>query len=181
MLHVRVVSPTAVTGQLAGTLGYRCWRPERGGAGGGCPPAGRRRGPVRCARRGGQSGAGGATVKAAGDAHRNPGPWARYRNGPWPARRGQIFDFTTTPSGYNWPDDLARDAANVLAQAAGPQVAGHSDWYCGNLRFRDDEVVAAYEWDSLITDSEAVIAGLSAGCYTVDSIDGPEAPAPERS
>ena len=40
MLHVRVVSPTAVTGQLAGTLGYRCWRPERGGAGGGCPPAG---------------------------------------------------------------------------------------------------------------------------------------------
>ena len=123
----------------------------------------------------------GATVKAAGDAHRNPGPWARYRNGPWPARRGQIFDFTTTPSGYNWPDDLARDAANVIAQAAGPQVAGHSDWYCGNLRFRDDEVVAAYEWDSLITDSEAVIAGLSAGCYTVDSIDGPEAPAPERS
>ena len=40
MLHVRVVSPAAVTGQLAGTLGYRCWRPERGGAGGGCPPAG---------------------------------------------------------------------------------------------------------------------------------------------
>ncbi len=109
----------------------------------------------------------------------DPPAWARYQEGPWPAPHDRIFDFTVTPSGYEWLDKLAGGAASVLEQAVGPQVAGHSDWYCGNLRFSNDDVVAAYDWDSLITDSEAVIAGLSAGCYTADSIDGPEAPTPE--
>ena len=109
---------------------------------------------------------------------RDPPAWARYTDGPWPIPHDPIFDFALTPPGYQWLDDLARAAADALRHPSGPRVAGHSDWYCGNLRFRDDAVVAAYDWDSLITDTEPVIAGLSAGCHTADSIHRPEAPAP---
>jgi hypothetical protein len=48
-------------------------------------------------------------------------------------------------------------------------TVGHSDWYPGNVLVADGFVTAAFDWDSLIVDSEAVIAGLSAGGCTAGS------------
>jgi hypothetical protein len=56
-------------------------------------------------------------------------------------------------------------------------LIGHGDWYAGNLRFEDDQVVAAFDWD-LIVEPEPVIAGLSAGGFlaasapTADEVGG---------
>jgi hypothetical protein len=44
-------------------------------------------------------------------------------------------------------------------------VLGHGDWYPENLRWRGTRLLVAYDWDSLIADSEAVVAGLAAAVY----------------
>jgi hypothetical protein len=75
---------------------------------------------------------------------------------------------------------LAAEAARVLGPPTVPEVIGHSDWVCQNLRFAHGEVVASYDWDSLIGQSEAVLAGFSGGSYTEGSTAGGNAPSPEE-
>lgn len=108
----------------------------------------------------------------------DPPAWARYRDGPWPVPHDSIFDFTDTPAGFGWLDDLAAAAASRAMSAPGPTVIGHSDWYVGNLRFAEGAMVAAYDWDSLVADTEPVIAGFAAGSYTAGNATGPSAPTP---
>ena len=60
-------------------------------------------------------------------------------------------------------------------------MAGHGDWVCQNIRFRDGEVAATFDWDSLIGVPEAVIAGLSAGAYTEGGTGDASAPSPEEA
>jgi len=101
-------------------------------------------------------------------------PPARYRAGPWPVPHDTILDFTSTPAGYGWLDELAAAAADRAGSVAGPTVIGHSDWYARNLRLADGVVVAAYDWDSVIADTEPVIAGS----FTTGNATGPGAPTP---
>jgi Ser/Thr protein kinase RdoA (MazF antagonist) len=104
-----------------------------------------------------------------------PGPaWTRYAGGPWPEPHDPVFDFSTSPAGWEWLDDYAREATADLVRLRGTseRVIGHADWYAGNLRFADDRVVAAFDWQ-LFAEHEAVIVGLSAGGYL-----GAEAPSP---
>jgi len=110
----------------------------------------------------------------------DPPAWDRFRAGPWPTPHDTIFDFTHTPTGYEWLDTLAATAAHRAAAAPGPVVIGHSDWYVGNLRFTADAVVAAYDWDSLVAEPEPVIAGFAAGSHTAGNATGPDAPTPEE-
>ena len=44
-------------------------------------------------------------------------------------------------------------------------MIGHGDWITDNLRWHGSRLLVAYDWDSLIADSEAVIAGLAAAIY----------------
>lgn len=52
---------------------------------------------------------------------------------------------------------------------AGPALLGDyeatAESYKDNLRWHGDRLLVAYDWDSLIADSEAVIAGLAAASY----------------
>lgn len=99
-----------------------------------------------------------------------PGPaWTRYSGGPWPVPHDPIFDFTSTPTGWEWLDLFARQAADDLRRSGGhaDRVIGHGDWYAGNVRFDGTEVVAVFDWD-LIVRSEAVLAGTAAGGYLAD-------------
>jgi phosphotransferase family enzyme len=104
--------------------------------------------------------------------------WTEYRHGPWPRPHDPIFDFSATPAGWEWVDALARRATEQIAalRAAGAdlggEVVGHGDWYAGNVRFANGEVVATFDWD-LIVEDEAVLIGLTAGAFTA-----PEAPSP---
>lgn len=108
----------------------------------------------------------------------DPPAWARHREGPWPEPHDGIFDFSKTPAGSEWLDQLAASAAHQAATCDGRTVVGHSDWSVGNLRFEGGAVVAAYDWDSLVADTEPVIAGFAAGSYTAGNVTGPDAPTP---
>jgi hypothetical protein len=102
--------------------------------------------------------------------------WSQYEHGPWPTPHDPIFDFTVTPQAFTWLDDLARRAASVLEQAGPPEAIAHADWNCGNVRFRDGQVSASYDWDSLAAGPEAVLVGLAAGSFTQSSTSSPDAP-----
>jgi len=53
----------------------------------------------------------------------------------------------------------------MLASSTSPLIVGHADWYTGNLRWRGEDLYAAWDWDSLIAASEPAIAGLAAAVY----------------
>ncbi len=111
-----------------------------------------------------------------------PGPaWCRYHDGPWPTPHDPIFDFRATPPAFAWLDRFAADAAARLADARhrGPTLAGHADWYGGNLRFDGQRLAAAFDWD-LFAATEPVIAGLSAGCYTSSATSDGGLPTPDE-
>jgi hypothetical protein len=92
--------------------------------------------------------------------------WTRYRDGPWPTPHDPIFDFSDTPAQWTWLDAFARQAADdVLAhRGQDPLVIGHGDFYDGNARFADQQVVAVFDWD-LMAETEAVLAGLTAAAH----------------
>jgi hypothetical protein len=92
--------------------------------------------------------------------------WTRYGDGPWPVPHDPIFDFTSTPTEWSWLDGFAREAADELLALRGDDalVIGHGDWYDGNARFADGQVVAVFDWD-LMTETEAVLTGLAATAY----------------
>jgi hypothetical protein len=105
--------------------------------------------------------------------------WAIYQRGPWPTPHDPIFDFATTPAGFEWLDSFAQHASDLLVSSDLPPSVGHSDWYPGNVLVADGVVTAAFDWDSLIVDSEAVIAGLAAGQCSSGST-GWAGPTPEE-
>jgi hypothetical protein len=121
-----------------------------------------------------------------GSGLRTPPAWAAYEHGPWPTPHDPLFDFTCTPAGFAWLDHVAGQAAAALIPRRPPDVIGHSDWVCQNLRFSrsgpdgQDEVSAAYDWDSLLAESEPVLAGMVAGAYTEGSRAGDTAPSPQE-
>jgi hypothetical protein len=89
-------------------------------------------------------------------------------------------DYSRTSPGYEWLDRLAAKAAGILRPHPRLDSIGHCDWVCQNLRFSGGKVVAAYDWDSLIAESEPVLAGISAGAFTEGSIGGDDAPTPDE-
>jgi hypothetical protein len=96
----------------------------------------------------------------------HPPAWASYAGGPWPTPHDSIFDFSKSEPSYQWLDASASEAASMLGPPTAPEVIGHSDWVCQNLRFAHVEVVASYDWDSLIGQSEPGLAGFGGGSYT---------------
>jgi phosphotransferase family enzyme len=115
---------------------------------------------------------------APASALRKPPAWAAYEHGPWPTPHDPLFDFTATPVGFEWLDRLAQRAAAALLPRRPPDAIGHSDWVCQNLRFTQDLVSAAYDWDSLLAEAEPVLVGVVAGAYTEGSSAGANAPTP---
>jgi len=127
------------------------------------------------------------------EALRHPPAWAVYQGGPWPTPHDPLFDFSTTPPEHAWVDEVAARAAAVLTRPGaqhGERVVGHSDWYCGNLRFApscrartDDDVrvSSSWDWDSLVAESEPVIAGMAAASFTDSSTSGAQSPTPEEA
>jgi hypothetical protein len=109
-----------------------------------------------------------------------PPGWADYARGPWPTPHDPIFDFTTTPGGFEWLDHIATLAAEALGPRQPPDTIGHCDWVCQNLRFNQDGVWAAYDWDSLLAETEPVLVGIAAGAFTEGSIAGTQAPTPQE-
>jgi hypothetical protein len=67
--------------------------------------------------------------------------------------------------GSSWIDAAVQAAQQKLREGQDQAVIGHGDWITDNLRWHGNRLLVAYDWDSLIADSEAVIAGLAAAIY----------------
>jgi hypothetical protein len=94
-------------------------------------------------------------------------PWAAWNHqqgGLWPWPDDLDADLNAA-GGPGWIDDAGEAARQRLRAEQGEIVIGHGDWWTGNLRWHGDRLFVAYDWDSLIADSEAVIAGLAAAIY----------------
>jgi hypothetical protein len=100
----------------------------------------------------------------------------------WPKPHNALFDFEATADGAEWIDDIGRRAS---LPPVGREVVGHTDWAAKHLRF-DDELrpTALYDWDSVQTQSEPVVAGTAAGAFTyTEELEQPVArwPTPDES
>jgi hypothetical protein len=90
--------------------------------------------------------------------------WNHGQGGLWPWPEDQDLDLNEV-HGSSWLDAAGQAARQKLLEGQDPAVIGHGDWITDNLRWNRNGLLAVHDWDSLITDSEAVIAGLAAAIY----------------
>jgi hypothetical protein len=94
-------------------------------------------------------------------------PWAAWNHsqgGLWPWPEDLDVDLNEV-HGLGWIDAVAQAARRKLQEGQDQAVIGHGDWMTDNLRWHGNRLLVAYDWDSLIADTEAVIAGLAAAIY----------------
>jgi Phosphotransferase enzyme family len=94
-------------------------------------------------------------------------PWAAWNHsqgGLWPWPEDLDVDLNQV-DGPGWIDAAGQAARQQLREDQDPAVIGHGDWITDNLRWDGNRLLVAYDWDSLIAGSEAVIAGLAAAIY----------------
>jgi hypothetical protein len=85
----------------------------------------------------------------------------------WPVPHNVLFDFAATEAGAEWIDEIARAAKQIRDSGDGVELVGHTDWSAKHLRFDADlQVMAVYDWDSVNTDLEPLLAGTAAGSFT---------------
>ena len=97
-----------------------------------------------------------------------PAPaWAAWNHNQgelWPRPEGLDMDLNQV-DGFGWIDAAGQAARQKLREGRDQAVIGHGDWITDNLRWDRNRLLVAYDWDSLIVDSEAAIAGLAAAIY----------------
>lgn len=90
--------------------------------------------------------------------------WDHDQGGLWPRSEDLDVDLNQVDRS-GWIDAAGQAARQKLREGQDGAVIGHGDWITDNLRWDRNRLLVAYDWDSLIVDSEAVIAGLAAAIY----------------
>lgn len=90
--------------------------------------------------------------------------WNHDQGGLWPWPDDQDVNLNEV-QGPGWIDAAGQAARQRLLDGHDRAVIGHGDWFTDNLRWHGNRLLVAYDWDSLIADSEPVIAGLAAAIY----------------
>ena len=90
--------------------------------------------------------------------------WHHDQGGLWPRPEDLDADLNQL-DGVGWIDAAGQAARQKLQEGQEQAVIGHGDWWTENLRWQGNRLLVAYDWDSLIADTEAVIAGLAAAIY----------------
>lgn len=85
----------------------------------------------------------------------------------WPPPDDRDVDLNAV-DGPAWIDEAGRVARRKLAVSTSPVVVGHGDFYTGNLRWEGNNLVAVWDWDSVVAASEPVLAGLAAAIYPAE-------------
>jgi len=85
----------------------------------------------------------------------------------WPTPHSKLFDFDSTQRGAEYIDRIAREARERI-QHVGRTVICHGDWRAEHVRFEGDEVVVAFDWDSLCSVAEPWIIGITAHMFCAD-------------
>jgi hypothetical protein len=87
--------------------------------------------------------------------------WDRLEPGLWPAPEDYDVDLNAYPE-PEWLDRVATAVRDHLRGYAGDPVIGHGDWHSENLRWKGPRLITVHDWDSIICQPEAAIAGLAA-------------------
>jgi len=85
----------------------------------------------------------------------------------WPTPHSKLFDFESTQRGAEYIDRIAREARERI-QCVGRTVICHGDWRAEHVRFEGDEIVVAFDWDSLCSVAEPWILGTTAHMFCAD-------------
>jgi hypothetical protein len=99
----------------------------------------------------------------------------RHDGALYPVPHSPIFDFAGTAEGADWIDRFAAKAKLVTAEQRAKPVITHADWSARNIRIVNDELVVAYDWDSVAAMTEATAVGQAALIWrsTAERGDGP--------
>lgn len=89
-------------------------------------------------------------------------------SGLWPLPHDARFDFEETSEGAEWIDEQGERARAILDAADADEVTGHMDWRVENLGWSGAEIVGIFDWDSVGSAPEAVVAGCAAATHTTD-------------
>jgi hypothetical protein len=90
--------------------------------------------------------------------------WDRQAAGLWP----EADDLDVDLNCHRGPDWLDQTAARVRARLAGVRLAavvGHGDWESQNIRWRGRRAVVVHDWDSVVAQPEAAVAGQAAAVW----------------
>jgi hypothetical protein len=87
--------------------------------------------------------------------------WDHDEPGVWPTPADGNPDLNASP-GPRWLDRVAAAVRERLTAYGQPSVIGHGDWSAQNLGWDGVELLAVHDWDSVICQPEAAIAGLAA-------------------
>jgi hypothetical protein len=90
--------------------------------------------------------------------------WNHSQGGLWPWPEDLDVDLNEVHAS-GWIDAAGQAARQKLQEGQDQAVIGHGDWMTDNLRWHGNRLLVAYDWDSLIVDSEPVVAGLAAAIY----------------
>jgi hypothetical protein len=106
-----------------------------------------------------------------------PPPWSywdHHEDGPWPWPDDMNVDLNMRP-GPAWLDDAAIRIRSRLERCSQPPVVGHCDWESQNIRWRRGRLHVVHDWDSVISQPEAAIAGQAAAAFAATGAPGEHA------
>ncbi len=101
-----------------------------------------------------------------------PPSWADWNQAGdrlWPHPEDADVDLNDVV-GPAWIDDIGCRARDRLRAGASEAVIGHCDWLAANFHWNGDKLLVVHDWDSVIADSEAVLAGFAAALYSTVSV-----------
>jgi len=89
----------------------------------------------------------------------------------WPAPDDREGDLNKHPAD-RWLDEIGEAARTLLLALDRPAVIGHGDWYSQNLRWVDRRLHVVHDWDSVVAQPEAAIAGQAAAMWPGTGLPG---------
>jgi hypothetical protein len=92
--------------------------------------------------------------------------WDHDEKGTWPVPDDIEADLNAHV-GPEWIEDAgARVRRRLLQPSSLPMVVGHADWESQNLRWVDRQLHVVHDWDSIVGQREAPIAGAASAVFT---------------
>jgi hypothetical protein len=95
-------------------------------------------------------------------------PWIDLRTAAlWPPPHHPRLNFVEIEPVMGWVDQIAARAKRIfLERDDGNHSTAHSDWEAHNIRCSNQDLVVAYDWDSLAVESELALVGRAAAVFT---------------
>ena len=84
----------------------------------------------------------------------------------YPLPHSPLFDFDATAQGAEWIDEIAIAALEVIHDDHSEPTVIHGDWSAANVRFSETELLAVYDWDSLMFAPLSRAVGVAAATWS---------------